>query len=521
MPNSSMSAHANILGARKAASSPIFPTPVKRESQSPSSHYFETPAPNAQSVSYESVISSEQRAQSASTLRKPNDSPCLNLHSCVIVDLNSDGSAKVASLPSGSPRLELRLTPHHTGEKAAPTDLPGSTKVTVAGSQDNFSSSPSSSSSSGLKLRLRGIHAALQDPPHTNDNSTPQSRNSSTRKRTSFEASFDDDYDTDSEIDIMPPMRKVVKLKVRTPTARTTSRIAKKMKTVHEDSEYDDDDTMFDTGNGDSSPISSLDSKLILSSNVLKRSERMLDPSNPEHAKLIAAAPKAGPEYYDSDTDELPGDVKETNKPYLFRNVKWGFLATDYSNPADFTTEPELLVHPAIFFTPIMRALTLYSTQFVPGRFERLPDNTAFDQKHKLIIKLTDKQHRHRIFLNPPPRNWNNQEAITALNKRSVQQIRRNTSVRFREVVEPYVKEEREWILDHLTEGKPSGGWKKFVNAFNREFEGKKLPGSSAPRPERSHSSLTKEVERFGKMYAKGVVPKTVAQGKGVKKGKE
>jgi hypothetical protein len=166
-------------------------------------------------------------------------------------------------------------------------------------------------------------------------------------------------------------------------------------------------------------------------------------------------------------------------------------------------------------------SLTHRSTQFVPGRFERLPDGTTSDQKHKLIIKLTDKQHRQRIFLNPPPRDWNNQEAITALNKRTVQQIRRNTSVRFREVVEPYVKEEREWILAHLTDGKPTGGWKKFVDAFNREFEGKMLAGCKVARPERSHSSLTKEVERFGGMYAKGVVPKTVSQGKGLKKGKK
>ena len=32
--------------------------------------------------------------------------------------------------------------------------------------------------------------------------------------------------------------------------------------------------------------------------------------------------------------------------------------------------------------------------------------------------------------------------------------------------------------------------------------------------PERSHISLNKEFELFGKMYAKGVVPRTVAQGK-------
>lgn len=159
------------------------------------------------------------------------------------------------------------------------------------------------------------------------------------------------------------------------------------------------------------------------------------------------------------------------------------------------------------------------STQFVPGRFERLPDGTASDQKHKLIIKLTDKQNRQRIFLNPPPRDWTNQEAITALNKRTVQQIRRNTSIRFREVVEPYVKEEREWILAHLTEGKPSNGWKRFVGEFNRRFKGKVLGVGGVRRPERSHSSLTKEVERFGEMYSKGEVPKGSLQGVGKKKG--
>lgn len=102
-----------------------------------------------------------------------------------------------------------------------------------------------------------------------------------------------------------------------------------------------------------------------------------------------------------------------------------------------------------------------------------------------------------------------------------MQQIRRNTSVRFREVVEPYVKAERVWILAHLTDGKPTSGWKKFVDAFNREFEGRLLAGCKVTRPERSHSSLTKEVERFGTMYAKGVVPKTVSQGMSVKNTKK
>lgn len=139
----------------------------------------------------------------------------------------------------------------------------------------------------------------------------------------------------------MPPSRNVIKPTVEQPAKRTASRKAKKVKTVHEDSEYEDD-AMFDAGDEQSSPNSSPDGKLILSSNVLKRAERMLDPTNPGHAKLITAATKAGSEYYDSDAEELPGNVKETNKPHLFRHVKWGSLATDYSHPEDFTTEPEL-----------------------------------------------------------------------------------------------------------------------------------------------------------------------------------
>jgi hypothetical protein len=139
----------------------------------------------------------------------------------------------------------------------------------------------------------------------------------------------------------MPPSRKVIRPTVEQPAKRTAPRKAKKVKMLHEDSDYESD-AMFDAGDEKSSPNSSLDCKLVLSSNVLKRSERILDPTNPDHAKLIAAATKAGSEYYDSDADELPGNVKETNKPHLFRNVKWGPLATDYSHPSDFTTEPEL-----------------------------------------------------------------------------------------------------------------------------------------------------------------------------------
>ncbi|KZM28776.1 uncharacterized protein EKO05_0006117 [Ascochyta rabiei] len=476
-PQNTVTSHASISSAQAIGSSPIDPLQVKHEYRSPSTS-IDFPLPPAPASSLQSIS-------------HKNTGGCKRDDSITPVD------SEDASSTSLSPCLRSLLTSRHIAKAASsPERLVAPVNLTVpdSGAGDARSSS-ASSPSLVLKLKLRGIQAVLQEPLHSTDKYTSQLYGSPDGKRTSSEAEFEDDFDTDSEIDIMSLKNKVIKPTVRRKGTRISSQRSAKAK-KHRDgsgSDFKDEDAMFDAGDEDSSPISP-DSKLILSTNMLKRSERIMDPANPEHAKLIAAATKAGSEYYDSDMEDLPGDVKETNKPHLFRNVKWGFLATDYSQDAVFTTEPEF-------------------TQFVPGRFERLPDGTASDQKSKLIIKLTDKQYRQRIFLNPPPRDWNNQEAITALNKRTVQQIRRNTSIRFREVVEPYVMEEREWILAHLTEGKPSNGWKTFVHDFNRKFEGRRLEEGGVARPERSHSSLTKEVERFGKMYSKGIVPKNTSQG--------
>jgi hypothetical protein len=232
----------------------------------------------------------------------------------------------------------------HPGVERAATKV-ASTKPDSARStsspDDGTRSSPSSSSSSGLKLKICGIQAAINESLQTTDSSFAPYDTSLNQKRTSFEAKLEDDFDTDSEFDFMPPIRKVIRPTFEQPAKRTTLRKAKNVKTVHEDSD-DEDDAIFDAGDEQSSPNSSPDSNLILSSNVLKRAERILDPGDPDHAKLIAAATKDGSEYYDSDADELPGNVKGTNRPHLFRNVKWGSLATDYSNSGDFMAEPEL-----------------------------------------------------------------------------------------------------------------------------------------------------------------------------------
>tara|TARA_R110002003_G_scaffold284_4_gene18284 strand:+ start:86 stop:2128 length:2043 start_codon:yes stop_codon:yes gene_type:complete len=302
---------------------------------------------------------------------------------------------------------------------------------------------------------------------------------------------------------LLPDARQAAKLLLKMKSAHTSRRTlqtkstmippktrntSKRQKTSQKPRDAENEEVMFDAGHESDSDNESVQ-QLSLMQPVMKRSDRILDPKNAEHARLIATATKVGKEYYDSDADDLPGDIKGIKKSHLFRNVAWGAYATSSSNDDEFAALPEF-------------------TQFVPGRFERLPDGTVADQKAKLVIKLVDEAGKKRIFANPPPRDWQNQEALTALNKRTVQQIRRCTRVRFREAVEAYLPAERRWILANLLDGKPKDGWKAFVKAFNQQFEGKVVPGSSAPRPGRSHSSLTKEVERFAKdFYAKGCVP--------------
>ncbi|KAH7347997.1 hypothetical protein BKA66DRAFT_554510 [Pyrenochaeta sp. MPI-SDFR-AT-0127] len=359
-----------------------------------------------------------------------------------------------------------------------------------------------------LKIKLRGIQAALKDPLFHSRNpssfskdkpgKTMNNHTTAGRKRTFAEIVTHDADDTDSEIELVPSKpryKKTTSTMAKKQVTEDTLVKTKKMKAMHRIVTHEND-AMFDAGDEAEPPDNGVCSQLSLVTPIMKRNKRILNPSNPEHAQLLGSATKIGSEYYDSDADDLPGDVKDTNKPHLFRNVRWGSYATDFDNAAEFAKEPEF-------------------TQFVPGRFELLPDGTVADQKAKLIIKLTDKTGRKRIFANPPPRDWNNQDAITALNKRTAQQIRRNTDVRFREVVHAYVPEERRWILANLTAGKPTKGWKSFVENFNQRFEGTSVQGVAGYRPYRSHSSLTKEVERFGaQYYVKGLVPMPAKKGK-------
>lgn len=440
-------------------------------------------------------------AQSSPTSNKENASP----------------ASSSLSRPKLTPKRPVAKTSKAAAKEAPFTPEP--TKTTKSGNAITVLASPSASitASSGLKLKLRGLQAALHEYDESRSQ-TPSITSSHAsvvrRKRAANEIDHEDGTDSDTELsrvdqemsnaaEIMmqllagitftkaPAQNKPVAL------AKTSIKI-KKQKIHHRVVADEDDDAMFEAGHDEDSDDDA-GPQLSLFTPLMKRNARILDPAKPEHATLIANAPKAGSEYYDSDADDVAGDVKDTSKPHLFRNVVWGSHATDMTS-SDFPTEPEF-------------------TQFVPGRFELLPDGTVSDQKAKLIVKLTDKNGRKHIFTNPPPRDWHNQEAITALNKRTVQQIRRNTNVRFREVVQAYVAEERKFILANLTAGKPTNGWKAFVDAFNAQFEGEVLQGVSGSRPYRSHSSLTKEVERFGaKYYAKGLVPMVAAKKSKVKK---
>ena len=60
-PQTSMSAQAQVLNSRNIESSPIFPTPVKRETQSPLSHEPEAPPPTIPANSSSTGVNSSQR----------------------------------------------------------------------------------------------------------------------------------------------------------------------------------------------------------------------------------------------------------------------------------------------------------------------------------------------------------------------------------------------------------------------------------------------------------------------------
>jgi hypothetical protein len=144
------------------------------------------------------------------------------------------------------------------------------------------------------------------------------------------------DIDTASEFDAPEWARQPKKSASKLPPA--TTRLTKMASAPY----CDPDEEHAETDSNDDTPSStSINQQLSLMTPALKRSERKLDMHDPEHRKLIARATKVGSEYYDSD-EELPGNVKDTSKPHLFRNVKWGTHATDFSNDAEFTTEPEL-----------------------------------------------------------------------------------------------------------------------------------------------------------------------------------
>lgn len=401
---------------------------------------------------------------------------------------------------------------------------------------DAIKDSPASPTRSPkLKLILKVPKTPVNTKHGVRDvSSAPAGRvkSSTSSKRSSLDAELSDaepdaDSDTDSDIDITPaPARKVKKpVSVSKKTA-----VGKKRKTKTADFEIPEDHPRTDrphtvvdvnhnyfsdsksesvshdeptkgepskdiemTDPEDSTEPTGSDEELELWLPKMKRSKRIVNPNDPDDAALIAEAieegKKAGEEIYDSDAEEAKDELTNMRKPQLFRNVVWGNAAYD-TDGDDFEMSRFI--------------------QFVPGRWERMPDGTVEDQKRKLCINLIDHKGVRRIFKNPPPKDWSNQEALTILNKRIVQQIRRNTNVRFRANVTPYTQDERGWILANLNkEGKPRKGWKRFVAEFNDNFSGKNVDGKD--RPERSHSSLTKEVERFSEQYYKqGKIPEPV-----------
>ncbi|KAF2706314.1 hypothetical protein K504DRAFT_338534, partial [Pleomassaria siparia CBS 279.74] len=236
-------------------------------------------------------------------------------------------------------------------------------------------------------------------------------------------------------------------------------------------------------------PKSTSTKDLSLITPAMGRRSRIVNTSKPEDAALIQQSTKAGPEYYDSDAEDLPGPVKGVSKPELYRNVQWGSAATCDQGYED----------------------SVPHSQLVPGRWERQPDGTLLDQKFKLLVKFVDTDGHKKVYTNPPPKDWNDQAAISALNKRIAQQWRRGSNFRFRPVVTTYSQTERAWILENLgDDGRPKQSQSQFVEDFNERFMGKVVAGEL--RGYRTCSSLTKELERFKPQYKAGVVPVPAAR---------
>ena len=341
-PRSSMRAHAQILSAR-VGSSAVSSTPVTRDTSST----LEMPAVSVQPASCDTVLHhnastttrSLQRVNySTSTTTRTRDF-ILEQTSIVLIRLTVNSkSGDNPSAASSSPRSVRLILRHNYQENH---------EVSSTEQLDTCSPPSISSTTFKLKLKLRSMNAkfTLHNPASSSAASTGGF------KRRSSEA-FSDDYSTD--YDTYPNVRvQPLPNDSTDPTAESrtvASSRAKRASTAHKNNNHDDDSDFDAADEKESSSLRS--SPTVLFSTSLKRSERMLDPKNPEHATLIAAAPKAGSEYYDSEAEDLPGPIKDTTKPHLFRNVKWGALATDYTDPTAFPTEPELYVPPVLHQPP-------------------------------------------------------------------------------------------------------------------------------------------------------------------------
>jgi hypothetical protein len=69
-PQTSMSAHTHMLNSRDTDSSPVFPTSVKCETQSPSSHPLQVPSSSCLSNSHKTVVKTSQSTGLISSARE-------------------------------------------------------------------------------------------------------------------------------------------------------------------------------------------------------------------------------------------------------------------------------------------------------------------------------------------------------------------------------------------------------------------------------------------------------------------
>ncbi|KAL9065043.1 MAG: hypothetical protein Q9157_007616 [Trypethelium eluteriae] len=117
------------------------------------------------------------------------------------------------------------------------------------------------------------------------------------------------------------------------------------------------------------------------------------------------------------------------------------------------------------------------------------PERLSFHLLHHQTGQVRNYVYLHEV-------DWSSRACINSLNKWKAQVLRRCTGKNVRKTITPYLRRERDWIQayrrEHLRHSDTD-----LADAFNKEFAGKIIDGSSSPRPTRSRASIQSDLARI------------------------